>query len=423
MFKQLHKKISISFFNKLSILPAYKAKPKAISAAYYFLTKVADYNQMNHGAASSVARKLISDLFLCYDRSGNYAKYLEDLIKAGLVKTNGQYLTKKNDRLGKGICKKYLVTESGLTLLNDLETDYLDKLINDSKTRRAVKNHKFYMKNNTTTYGDYVLDYLADFGRNVVVNVDAYKGLLGEVNQAMIDSGDSSLTVLASNRFNNTIVNNLISGNLRDLRRNETDGRIWNEYVGMKSDYRMAIQYKNLKPVAVLDIRACHPSFFGLYLQSVIKDSSTISNEVTKWNNLWFNPSIDAREIIAKDIGTTKGAVKQMVNETINGSRQHKQFLAWLMLRFPDMYKAWQGLNVKATGNAICERFETVLMLDKTIYQLADSLGVKLSYEYDGMTIFAPELDSAKVQDLLEHIQSLAVEKFGVKPVMSVEII
>jgi hypothetical protein len=201
-----------------------------------------------------------------------------------------------------------------------------------------------------------------------------------------------------------------------ELKNNELDGRIYNEFVGMKTDLRQAFKYKNMTRQATIDIRACHPTFFGLYIYNyyiynhvksignksnnafVYKIEGTTDNSATteplkqlpdvkisdlnkeynKWTELFTNPDVDAREIIAKEAGYEVKQVKQALNETINGCVKYKKLLKWIETHFPILYSIWQTTDVSKTGNNITKDYECELMLDRTLYKMTEEMNLKV---------------------------------------------
>jgi hypothetical protein len=248
------------------------------------------------------------------------------------------------------------------------------------------------------------------------------------------------------------------------LHYNEADGRICNEWVLMKSDMRLAFKYKNMTNQGVIDIRACHPTFFSSYLMNPLLklkkareqgeegmesspsssilhyvthkgdkssithgyDTSKAQHEHTQWIELFTSDEIDARDVIAKECGyESRAVVKAALTETLNGSRQWKVLLRWIETRFPTLYGVWQSTNVKETGPNISKEFETAIINDPGLLQLAEKLNVKLAYEYDGFTVFAAKEEKSlgdKLKFLSRYIKHTSIARFGVPIVLKVTI-
>lgn len=70
----------------------------------------------------------------------------------------------------------------------------------------------------------------------------------------------------------------------------------------------------------------------------------------------------------------------------------------------------------KKTGCTIALDYETKIFQDPDLYRLADSLGVKLAYEYDGIGVFAasPNIEP-ELKTLGDHIKATAQRVAGIK--------
>jgi hypothetical protein len=79
------------------------------------------------------------------------------------------------------------------------------------------------------------------------------------------------------------------------------------------------------------------------------------------------------------------------------------------------MAKVWAADEREKTGQWLGDLYEGEIMLTPQLYTYAESLGLALSYEYDGVGVFAKRDDvelSAKLEKVKALIQSLSVEKF-----------
>ena len=78
------------------------------------------------------------------------------------------------------------------------------------------------------------------------------------------------------------------------------------------------------------------------------------------------------------------------------------------------------------TGTLITEEYEGPLMLDPALYGFAEGLGLTLSYEYDGVGVFAARGDpdlTAKLERVSGFIWLKSVERFDVAAVVRVELV
>jgi hypothetical protein len=416
MHKQINKRIGIEFYNRLFQHPAFKDNYKAISGAEYFLLELAKYNQTDNGD-SEVSSSKIDDLFKNYDKQGNYKKYINALIDLGLLlNTSVSYRVSTEEQ--DGYCKRYKLTEKGLDLINSNLVEYLKNLYYDGSIRRLNQQSISSRQVMNKAYDDYVLDYISDGLKYMTFDYLLVNKVLGSIDKKSIPHSLGILTKFKEKDF-------------KDLKYNETDGRVWNEYVALKEDVRIASKYKDMVRLYTVDMRACHPTFLALYLKELYyKDFinnhtiiNTINNyysfnlepsvttpycspeslqdliselevEVNKYNQMFTNDSIDPRQVISDSTGYPNEDCKKYLNKTINGSIRHKGILSYIKLKFPFMYEIWTNSNVKETGNGIAKNYESKLMLNPELFRLAESLNVKLTYEYDGCSLFFYEGDT-----------------------------
>lgn len=392
---------------------------------------------------------------------GEYKPYLSALVELGLLNTNEsywnptpstnstlptttslQYPTDKADKPDNGgYCKKYQVTDKALDLLNSSNVEYLKKLHTDKSTRRRNQKNISQRKVASKTYGEYVLNYIHD----------------GLVNFEY-DYGKAMAMVTGSNWSNETqqaAGQSLITfteKTFAELQPNEADGRVFNEFVAMKSDLRKVFSYKSLVHKATIDIRACHPTFFSSYVLSLYNNSlqplptsipptllqyptdkadkgygvkeKDLLTEHKRWVELFTNPNINPREVIAEDCGYNKDICKQALNETINGSQTWKILIKWIESKFPVLFKVWSQTDKKKTGPTISKDYETVLMLDPQLFRYAEEMGIKIAYEYDGVSVFGGEDEKGlmdKINFLMNFISWSSKTKFGVPVVFKVK--
>lgn len=77
------------------------------------------------------------------------------------------------------------------------------------------------------------------------------------------------------------------------------------------------------------------------------------------------------------------------------------------------------GICIKQTGNQIGKHFETKLMLDRTIFQKARSLGLTIGYENDGFSVFgAVTKEHPAVGQLSDFVSERSVRLLGIKLVI-----
>jgi len=152
--------------------------------------------------------------------------------------------------------------------------------------------------------------------------------------------------------------------------------------------------------------------------------NSDILAELNRWNAIFSNPDTDPKTVLIRELGYTREAAKAALNQTINGSRQYKRFVAWFKEQFPLLHGVWERTDMATVGNEISSFYETQLMQDMELYELAERLGLHLSYEYDGCGVMCREDDReavSKIQQLVSHVQAKSEKMWGIRPVLVVK--
>lgn len=265
------------------------------------------------------------------------------------------------------------------------------------------------------TYKDYVLNYIHDGLINFKYDYQKAVSLVTESNWSSTTkvTAEQSLICFGQKKF-------------VDLHKNDEDGRVFNEFVAMKSDLRKIFTYKNLINQATIDIRACHATFFSSYILSLNLTNPKLLQEHNKWINLFTNPNIDPRDVIAQECGYQKTECKKALNETMNGHKSWKIMQRWIEFNFPEIYALWSLTDKKQTGPNISKNFESILMLDQQLYKIAETMDMKFAYEYDGLSVFSFLNDGnlvSKLNYISNYLTSLAIKNFGVPIVIKVKMI
>ena len=388
-----------------------------------------------------------------------YKKYLIALKELKLLYYGKRYKP-KNPGVSEGECRKYLVLPEGLQLLHSSNVEYLKALHNNKEVIRKTNRNIRERNSRCNGSSDYVLNYIHDGLVNLSYDYEKAMNIVSGASWSIgsKENAEKSLITFREKYFT-------------DLKYNDADGRVFNDFVAMKHQLRQAFRYKNMPRRSVLDIRACHPTFFSSYILDVYsktpvsllyyikkgkggeglhyvadntssqpyENASThssiptkehiitpedIKREHARWVELFSNPSIDPRDVIGKEIGETKDVVKECLNKTLNGHKGYKKILGWIHNNFPALSSVWQTTDKKKTGNAICQMYETKIMLNQEIYRLADELKVKLAYEYDGFSIFSSDpqhLLDEKVRCIVTKIEEITKKLCGLQIILKIE--
>jgi len=261
-----------------------------------------------------------------------------------------------------------------------------------------------------------------------------------------------------------------------ELKLCEKDGRIHHPWVLMSSDLRPLFSLRGKKYLRILDLRSAHPTFWAKYLcdisrlpeylslnediketlnnkykeytniltnnsiytNSIITNSissspiptppvslhylsynvTKLADEIIKWTKLWTNPDTDPKQQIIDELGGTysRDEIKELINASINSQRN--AVFSWIEENYPALFAIWNKTDLKKTGNNISRFYETKIMLDPELILLAESMGLEVLTEHDGLGLFGDEGDSeldTKVENLREWIQDRSVALFGIR--------
>jgi hypothetical protein len=442
MNKHLNIRIGVEFYNSLISHPTFAGNYKAISAAYYFLTRIARYNASSDGRPVEFSAVEIRQIFRPYTK-GSYRPYLDALVSLGILVIQEGYLPGQFADDQKGHCKEYLVSDKGNDLLLGSHMEYLKKLHTDKRVIRRNQKNISDRKVMKRTYGDFILDNLHEGLINMRYDLDTALALITGSHwpPAAKTSAGSSLQTFKEKDFGT-------------LSYHRGTGRIYHEFVQMKSDLRPTFNYRDLVYRAVIDIRACHPTYFSTYVSSLyllhyvgdkadiatkVKevrdqklqelatsiDQSSVESEHCKWISLFTDPATDPREVIARECGyQTIQECKSAIIETLNGSLRHLPFRSWLEEHFPSLANIWEHSDVAATGSNISREYESPLILNPQLYRMAEEMGLKCIPEHDGVGVFASVEDAslpAKLHQLVLFIRFNSEIRWGVSPVLTIK--
>ena len=152
--------------------------------------------------------------------------------------------------------------------------------------------------------------------------------------------------------------------------------------------------------------------------------NSDILAELNRWNTLFSDPNTDPKTVLIEEVGYTRDQAKSALNQTINGGKQYGRFIKWFKANYPLLFAVWDRTDKAIVGVGISTFYETELMQDMDLYELADGLGLHLTYEYDGCGVMCRDDDKevlAKIQRLIEHIQAKSERLYGIRPVIVVK--
>lgn len=240
--KKTNPRISAALVQALQGEPAY-ANQKAFSATRAFLRRVIYFCQRQEYA--EIAAKYIKEQF---KNSGvKYKECLDALVRQNILEIDKQYIVGAKPR-------GYKLTERGIELMTAGELVYLRALFKDAKLKRQLQKQASYHRTKAKKLKDAFLQYVSE-------SLKSYE--FAEQAVDFIERSDwppltkaDALTTLAD----------FSQRKFTKPKHNKTDGRVWNEFVGMKSDLRRFFRKGKMRYRFVIDIRSCHPLFLAHYL-------------------------------------------------------------------------------------------------------------------------------------------------------------
>ncbi len=430
-------------------------EPKAINTAQYWLGAIDAAMERNEDQPVTWTFKDISNRFQSYSQP--HTKYRNALRDLGVLEFTS-YRPPPN-YLVDGECRKFTVTPLGRKLVLQGCRQWLYKLLKDPATWRKNQTNISKRKVRHKIYSEPEKQIVHDFIANVTFDRGAVWRRLEEDKErdpGQYRSGVYHVTALVEKDFDELETKH---------------GRIYNDFVALPSEYRPFAKFKNKPYVATLDIRACHPNFLGKllreYFQSVLdalggrtpatklteadtesakrlqKEVNLLALEIecNRWSDIFADTATDPREAIMNEarMKIDLRDMKECVNTWLNGGKKYERrtdgrfnktdvdaLEAWFKRNFQEMKKVRDSFDPKETGRLISEEYEGPLMLNPDLYRLGEGLGLKLSYEYDGVGVFAKPDEKglpAKLEQLKEFIQQQSLERFDVPVVVKVELI
>ena len=444
---------------------------KAISGCEFLMRLTIRFSIQNTDGWARIKSKTLDNLFRPYK-----VKYLEVLAVLERLKIMHPRKVGFYDKTSRsGSVSRYRLTEFGVLLLIDKDREYLRKGQNDPKVNRRIRNTLSKKKSRINDSEDLVISKTL---RNI---------LDLKLDQAGLEKyWEKSGSVLSCEDYyaKQYSVISIDAKKFKKLKRCKTDGRIHHPWVLMKSDLRPLFSLRGKKYLVTIDIRSCHPTFWGKYIYdlagisqflvlnestreeldskyndklntsniySIYQGSITISpiysispipsvppaslhyltcnvdkmvEEYVRWTRFWTDPDLDPKQQIIDNLGGafSRDEVKDLINSSINGKKN--EVFRWIENNYPALFGIWNQTDLKTTGVQISKLYETRLILDPELFELAVELGLDIISEHDGYGVFAaegdPEVDQ-KAQALAARIGDNCLRLFGFRAVVKVE--
>jgi hypothetical protein len=368
--------------------------------------EVDEKKKVNGGIASSILHDYLGS---------DYKTIIEQVERLDLLKVTRYSRPKYSiSRYDKGQCYRYELTSICLQGLLDTTREYVYKLLIDPQEQRKNQKRISRRGHNKLHYND-SRDSIKQSLHNIEIDIERVDLV---VNTMTPESGYRTYRLIQQ-----------ILTKDYDLRNNDSDNRVWTPYVQLPSSIRALIRIHGQVPTYTIDVRSCHPSLFGLYIKDTFKDlyNNELDKEVKKWNDLFLTPGIDPKDYLASLLNIKRDNIKEVMNSYFNGKRMRGKrnpffiYDKWIQAEFPTMYRLWNTLDIKKTGNNISKYYETKLLLDSRIFKKAESLNITVGQEYDGFTMFGATAETS--DQLLQYIETLSLELLGIQLVFKIQAI
>jgi len=462
--------VSPQFVQELQDEPAYRSA-KTFSATHAFLRQVRRFSRNQEYA--TIHATDIKEWFGNYNIP--YLPCLEALENHGLLKIDRQYIVGHKPR-------GYKLTEKGSKLMYKGQMQYLKKLFTDRSLKRQIQKKESYLRIHGQKYTDDFLQYIHEGRMHYKFDQAAVK-CIAESNwpnltrldavMSLIDFAKRDFVELKCNDSDNRCWNEF-AGMKSELRKFFSLGNLKYRYLmDIRSCHPLFLAHYLMNCAQIQGWQSYHPLLPGDHQKTIFeidsaqererserfsipipptitKQSTTypfpsnshnpginnylfshyvggnsdIQAELRKWNQIFSDPTRDPKAMLYDELGYQRDTAKAALNHTINGSNQYKRFKAWFKKGFPKLFAIWERTNKATVGTGISAQYETWLMQDMELYNLATQLGLHLTYEFDGCGVMCREDDPdvlAKIQQLVQHIQDRSERRWNIRPVIVVK--
>jgi hypothetical protein len=464
-------KISTEFVEELQDEPVYQ-NIKAFSATHAFLRNLLHLCQDQEYASISASK--IKEWFASYNI--NYKKCLEVLARHEIIKIDRHFIVGVKTR-------RYRLTDKGARLMCEGQMQYLKKLFTDKALKRKLQKQQSYHRTKPKKYKQPFLKYIHrglmgySYSQDAVERIEKSNWGNHTKLKALMDLTKFAERDFAELKYNDADSRcwNEFVGMKSELRRYFSLGDLKYRYViDIRSCHPLFLAHylvnravdrsislatpvnpvpiwggALLKSIAIKKRERSerlsitnpttinHPSASSSFPNNSTLPLSTINtnlhydggnsdiqDELNRWNALFSDPDTDPKAVLNHDLGYTRDQAKAALNQTINGSKQYRRFIKWFKANFPLLFAIWDRTDKARVGVEISRFYETELMQDFALYELATKLGLHLTYEFDGCGVMCRDDDAeilAKIQQLIAHVQARSERLWGIRPVIVVK--
>ena len=418
--KFYREKYSSKLIEILKSHTAFAENEKRIVDAAYFLNEVIKRDEDDSSSKykrNEIPSSIISKIFS--NDENNYATYVRILEQENLIIIDHSYSFDKINNT-EGQCKKYYITEKGREVMLDESKKYV-KYNQKNPNLRFLQSVRIWNKegffNSLASYRtkkaiDSIsnLDELIDINNNLTEK-DLPKEKLekGKKIEDIIISNNYAMIALQEKR---------IELNVRD-----NTGRLYTPLHQMSKDLKKKLVFDDKRVFqGSIDARACHPTFFALYIQS--RTVNDVSDEVMIWNSIFTNENIHPiKQKLAKELGIDENKMKDVMLHLLNGeyrSNDGKKLYKWMEDNFPKLIKEWNDSPDKTqTGVQISKDFESILFRNDAITHIANKLKVTIIDNHDELLFFAE--NNLRLNAFFDAFKTLSRELFNFNIVLKLD--
>ena len=338
----------------------------------------------------------------------NYHSYVAILEEERLITIDHRYVTKEIAAKtgGNTLCKRYKITTKGRILIDKTnEARIRFNLTSQGKKiiRNSAKSRKIEQQILTDKTAIRISNYLKS-----IINIEELYNFNQTQEQEDRKHNNNILAPLTEKRY--------------EVSLNDKTGRFYTPFTNMTKSLKEKIKFKDGHILrCTIDARSCHPSFFGLYCQSITTEDLT--GELLKWNHIFFVQEEHPMRAIYKECGLEyNDDTKRDFLAFLNGSqdkRYHGKFVNWFVNNFPKIFIVWSHSDKSQTGTIISKVYESAVFRHPKISELEKQLDITICDNHDELKIYAN--NNLAVKTFVDLFKSISSQVFNLKIVLKEE--
>lgn len=440
--KKINNKIPVEWFKLLNQHPFFQDNSDAIPYSWSLCELI--YKRQVQDDCSNKQEKdkyqvysvTLQNFFRCIDVS--YVEAIEALQDLGVISfIDRSYRAAEEKEFSK--CRRYKLSDQIMTMMQESIKEYFLKLRDDPKFMRDEnrnRNKRFkrietidevcYHNSKNIQHLVYGLEELELAAKLTRANIkNEFQGALSDYELTTKTIQSTRRLYLAAERLRNDAV----------VTYSDVDQRLHTSYSQCPSTLRKLLKMRiggtTLEHGGEIDLRACHPTFFALYVWEHLsgKDPS-LAEEVEKWNAFWTGEK-HPRQLIMDELGidtSLKAEFKDALVAVLNDkhtitSNMRLQLRQWIAKFVPNLFSIWWKRSdiLKHTGCNISAYYEKAILREPDLYNLAHDHGVVIMDVHDGIDVFCENKEEFGIISLIleQHIQNTARRMFNITPILT----